>query len=132
MRYLFLSTLFTIAALGTACDSTPLESRQLEGESDDIPQRPLPLLSIELAPGSATIQAGRALQLTATTRSLAGSAVVPADVTWTSTNPSVATVSADGLVQGVNRGQVEIIARARNARAVSRITVIKASMERPK
>lgn len=131
MRYLFLSTLFTIAALGTACDSTPFESRQLPGEVE-IPQLPLPLLSIALAPASATVQAGRALQLTATTRTLAGSAVVAADVTWTSTNQSVATVSADGLVQGVNRGQVEIIARARNARAVSRITVIKASLERPK
>lgn len=131
MRGILLSTLIAAAALGTACDSTPVEPRQLPGDPE-MPRRELPLLSISLAPASATIQANRALQMQATTRTLAGGAVVAAAVTWTSTDPSVATVSADGLVQGVSRGQVEIVARARNARAAARITVIKASMERPK
>lgn len=129
MREILLSTLIAVAALGTACDSSPFEPRQSPGQPD---VSKVPLLSITLAPASATIQANRALQMQATTRTLAEAAIVAAAVTWTSSDPSVATVSADGLVQGVSRGQVEIIARARNARAVARITVIKASMERPK
>ena len=48
-------------------------------------------------------------------------------VTWSSTNPSVATVSADGLVTAVHEGEAEIIAQIDGVSAACAVTVSKAA-----
>ena len=73
--------------------------------------------NVTVAPSSASIQAGGTVQLTATTKP-SGTAV-----TWASSNSSVATVSAAGLVTGVAAGSATITASAGTKSGSSSITV---------
>ena len=68
---------------------------------------PVPVDGVSVSPSSSSIPAGTTVQLTAT--------VSPADasnksVTWTSLNPSVATVDGNGLATGVAEGSAGIVA----------------------
>lgn len=81
------------------------------------------VLSVNISPSSITLNAiGNTSQLTATT--------VPegANVTWTSSNPSVATVSDSGLVTSVAWGNATITATAGDKTATCSVTVAQASV----
>lgn len=67
-----------------------------------------------VTPSTATIPAGSTVQLV----SSGGNGT-----TWSSSDPSVATVSASGLVTGVSEGTVTILARKGNKNGVATITV---------
>src|SRR5439155_9396651 len=58
----------------------------------------VPVASVALSPATASIRVGQTVQLTATPQDSAGSTLTGRTVTWTSSNPSVATVSSSGLV----------------------------------
>ncbi len=85
----------------------------------------IPVTSISISPGGAqTVKSGGTLQLSAT--------VLPTDatdngVTWSSSNPAIATVdAASGLVKGVAAGTVTITAMAAdgsNVKATCNLTV---------
>lgn len=79
--------------------------------------------SVELNQTSAELKPGETLQLTA--------AVLPADATatvsWTSSAPDVATVSASGLVVALKEGSATITAAAGGKSATCAITVLKGS-----
>lgn len=60
--------------------------------------------SVEIAPASTSLEVGRTAQLIATLRDAAGSVLTNRPITWTSSNPAVATVSQSGLVSGVAVG----------------------------
>ena len=76
---------------------------------------------ITFEPGAASLLIGQTLQLTA--------AILPEDpmfdaITWESDNPTVATVSASGLVTAVGLGEAKITAKTENAlTAICVITV---------
>lgn len=81
------------------------------------------VLSVNISPSSITLNAiGNTSQLTAAT--------VPegANVTWTSSNPSVATVSDSGLVTSVAWGNATITATAGDKTATCSVTVAQASV----
>lgn len=88
---------------------------------------PIIITSISLAPSSATIAPGATTQLTAT--------ILPSNATnkilsWTSSNPNIATVDSSGLVSGVATGTVNITATSTdgsNRTATSLITVFVAA-----
>ncbi|MGH7693330.1 MAG: Ig-like domain-containing protein, partial [Gemmatimonadaceae bacterium] len=65
--------------------------------------------SVTIAPTNAIVLTGQTLQLVANVDANAG---VARTVTWTSSAPAVATVSATGVVTGVSAGSATIIARA--------------------
>ena len=70
-----------------------------------------PVISVSLDKTQATIDEGKTLQLTAT--------VTPDDatnkeVTWSSSNTSVATVDANGLVTGIKKGETVITVTAKD------------------
>jgi hypothetical protein len=73
---------------------------------------------VSVQPSSATIDAGRTVQLTATARPKKISSF-----TWTSSNGSVATVSSTGLVTGIAAGTATITAAAGSASGTATITV---------
>ncbi len=82
----------------------------------------VPVTGVTVAPASASVNAGSTVQLTAS--------VVPPNatnqtVTWSSSNPGRATVSANGLVTGVSAGSAVITATAQDGgyTATSAITV---------
>ena len=77
-----------------------------------------------VTPSSAAIVVGGAIQLTATPADTVGDPVRAGPVTWSTSNPSVATVSASGLVTAVGQGQATIEATANNVTGRATITVV--------
>src|SRR5437588_3556272 len=83
----------------------------------------IPVASVDVAPPTATVQAGQTVQLTATPRDANGAALSGRAVTWSSSNTSVATVSSSGLVSGVTPGSATITATSEGKSGTSSITV---------
>ena len=83
------------------------------------------LSSLSLNPTSGTLTVGQTLDLTATANWSNGTSTVPydANVTWTSSNPSVATVNVGGVVSAAAAGTTTITASAAGKTATCAITV---------
>src|SRR5712664_505604 len=72
---------------------------------------------------SAAVQVGETLQVTARANDASGGLVPGATMTWSSSNPSIATVTPNGLVTGAAPGSTTITASAGGKNAVTTITV---------
>jgi uncharacterized protein YjdB len=70
----------------------------------------VPVASVTVAPASAAIRVAGKVQLTATPKDSTGAALTGRVVTWGTSAPGVATVSASGLVTGVSPGSATITA----------------------
>ncbi len=86
---------------------------------------PAPVIaSVALRPDTARLtRGGDTLRLAAEPRDAGGTAQPWAGVTWSSSDTSVARVSATGLVTAVGNGTAQIRATAEEASAVARVTV---------
>jgi uncharacterized protein YjdB len=82
-----------------------------------------PVASVTVAPASATVSVGSTQQLTATTRDAGGNVLTGRAVTWSSSNTSVATVSASGLVTAQAGGTATITATSEGKSGTASITV---------
>lgn len=82
-----------------------------------------PVASVEVAPNPATVMVGRMLLLTATLRASDSSTLSGRPVTWSSSDPDVATVSPGGLVTGVRTGTATISASSEGKVGTSPVTV---------
>jgi uncharacterized protein YjdB len=71
-----------------------------------------PVASVTVTAGASTVTAYQTLQAQAVARDASGSVVTGQSFSWTSSNPSVATVDGNGLVTGVSPGTVSITATA--------------------
>src|SRR6266571_4158567 len=136
--------LVTAVAPGSATITATSEGKS---GTSAITVNPVPVASVAVTPGSATVSVGGTLQLTATpldangnplsgravswTTSAPGVATVDANgnplsgrtVTWVSSNTAVATVSASGLVTGVAPGSATITATSEGKSGTAAITV---------
>lgn len=81
------------------------------------------LTSIQLNPQNPTVAVGGALQLNATGVNNDGTAGTLGTVTFTSSNPQVATVSSTGLVTGVAAGTAMITAASGSVTGTTTVTV---------
>ena len=79
--------------------------------------------SIEVEPAEAELSPGETLQLTAVVRD-AGGSVISVPVEWSSSDPSVATVSDEGMVEAQEQGSATIEARAGEQAAEAAISVV--------
>ena len=79
--------------------------------------------SLTVSPPDEVIAPGDTLRLEALAVDANGHAVEEAEISWSSSNPSVADVDASGTVRGFRRGAATITAASDKARATSRITV---------
>jgi len=80
--------------------------------------------AIELTPAEVTlVTAGATAQLTAVVTDAGGTEIEGAVVTWTSSDPDVATVDAEGEVTAVANGTAVITAQSGEATATSTVTV---------
>src|SRR5206468_1460167 len=70
----------------------------------------VPVAAVTVSPASARLVVGGTRQLSAVTKDAAGNTLTGRVVTWSSSNPAVATVSASGLVSGVAAGSASITA----------------------
>lgn len=85
---------------------------------------PVPVASITVAPGEMTLLAGTSQQLAATPRDEDGDPLAGRAVDWTTTAPSIAAVSAAGMVLGVGAGSATITATSEGKSASATVTVI--------
>jgi uncharacterized protein YjdB len=86
---------------------------------------PVPVASVQVSPPTSTISPGQTSQLTATPRDAQGGALSGRQVSWTSTNTSVATVSATGLVTALAvGGPVTIVATSESQDGSATVTVV--------
>ena len=87
---------------------------------------PEPVASVEVSPSAETVAVGATLQLTAEAFDANGQAVAGAEFLWESSQTSVATVDASGLVTGVGEGTATITASSGSAQGTAAITVVNA------
>jgi uncharacterized protein YjdB len=83
----------------------------------------VPVARVAVAPTDATVQRGRDVQLTAAAYDAAGRLLSGRTFAWSSSDPTVATVSGSGLVSGKKEGQATITAAIGGQSATSRVTV---------
>jgi hypothetical protein len=89
------------------------------------------LLVLSVAPSSATIDGGAFVQLNATVSGDDGLVTTPLDIGWSSADPTIARVGANGLVEGRRAGQVRIIATWQNAHGSAWVHVSRAQKPAP-
>src|SRR5687768_14141894 len=88
------------------------------------PPPPAAVASVTVTPASVSVETSRTVQLTAVLRDASGNTLTGRAITWTSLNPSVATVSASGLVTGLTVGNANVYALSEGKSDTSAITVV--------
>src|SRR3989454_1012509 len=83
----------------------------------------LPVASVTVSPTAASFAMGATTQLTATPKDSNGTALSGRAVTWATSNPAVAMVSASGLVTGAAAGATTITATSEGQSGTSAMTV---------
>jgi uncharacterized protein YjdB len=89
-----------------------------------------PISTITVSPSISNVNVAWTTNLTATARSSNGSTIPGVTFTWSSSNTSIATVSAAGVVTGVAPGNVTISASAGGKTGTAAVTVQLASVDR--
>jgi uncharacterized protein YjdB len=84
---------------------------------------PVPVSSVSISPASATLVTDERLQLTATARDSAGQPLTGRAVEWSSSLPTVATVSGAGQLTAVAVGTVTITASVEGRTATAVLTI---------
>ena len=93
-----------------------------DGSSTDVTVT-IPVATVEVAPGTGTVEIGQTLQLTATPKDATGN-VLHRTVTWSSSDPAVATADGNGLVTGVLEGTAIITATSEGMGGAATVRVI--------
>jgi hypothetical protein len=83
----------------------------------------IPVASVSVSPASATLSIGATQQLSAVAKDSAGNTLTGRVITWSSSNPAVATVSGSGLVTAIAAGSATITATSEGKNGTSVITV---------
>ena len=109
----------------TAVLLVTLMAAGLVGGCGDEAVEPLTPTTIAVSPGSATLQSlAETVQLTAAVRDQNGQPISGVAIAWASSDPSVATVDASGLVTAVGNGVATMTATAGSASGTARVTVM--------
>ncbi|MGB5303841.1 MAG: Ig-like domain-containing protein [Gemmatimonadota bacterium] len=87
----------------------------------------VPVVGVAVLPPDTLIEVGQVVQLAAEARDAAGEPLAGRTVVWSSLDPSVATVSDDGLVEAVGLGDVSIQAEVEAVTGTSLLTVVHAA-----
>jgi uncharacterized protein YjdB len=83
-----------------------------------------PVASVSITPaGAQTVYQGLTVQLGATLRNSTGTVLTGREVNWTTSNPTVASVSQAGLVTGLALGQTQITAESEGRTGSVLVTV---------
>ncbi len=85
---------------------------------------PIPVASILIAPGSATLIAGATRQFTGSPRDAAGNALAGRQLQWSVSGPETASIDAAGLLTAIAPGSVNVIATSEGQTATASVLVI--------
>lgn len=103
--------LATLGALGCTYRSGPT-------------QPPVPeVKSVTVGPPNAALAVGQTTQLTATAYDAHGEVVTGLTVTWSSADPTIASVDSNGMARGIGAGQAHISASVASATGTLTVTV---------
>ena len=96
-----------------------------EGKSDvsTITVTQAPVAAIAVVPSSLAMSVGQTTQLAATLRDASGNVLTGRAVAWSSSDVTIATVTADGLLTAVTAGSVVVTAKSEGQTATSAVTV---------
>ena len=112
--------LVTAVAAGTVTVSATVDAKT--GQAD-VTVLPVPAASVRLTPRTTALAPGATRQLTAVALDAGGNVLEGRTVEWSSDAPSVATVSATGLVQAVAPGYADIRATIEGKWSTTSVTV---------
>ncbi|MEW5931019.1 MAG: Ig-like domain-containing protein [Gemmatimonadota bacterium] len=113
-----------VTAVGPGTATITATSEGKSGTATVTVRTPPPAVAtVTVSPGSAKIEEGETVQLRATARDAAGNVLTGRTVTWSTSNPEVATVSATGLVRGVKKGRVTITATVEGKTGTAQVEV---------
>ncbi|MCK9306508.1 MAG: Ig-like domain-containing protein [Methanoculleus sp.] len=118
--------LFTAAAAGiTAVTATAGDASASAAVTvnEEEPAEPV-LESIRITPSGATLAIGDTPRFIVTARDQDGAVMTGVNVTWTSSEPTVGTIDADGVFTALAEGTADVTATAENVTATATITVI--------
>jgi len=94
------------------------------GEGDVTgPPGPAPVATVTVSLGAGTLTVGENTQATATLRDASGTALTGRQVSWSSSNTAVASVSSQGLVTAVGEGAAQITASSEGKSGQAALTV---------
>jgi uncharacterized protein YjdB len=114
------SGLVTAVGTGTATISAASEGKI---GTASITVTPVPVASVTVSPATTSMVAGSTQQLSAETKDAANNVITGRVVSWSSSDPAVATVSTTGLVAAVTPGTATITATSEGQSGTSSITV---------
>jgi uncharacterized protein YjdB len=84
---------------------------------------PVPVATVSVSPATPSLQVGDTLRLSATTRDVSNNVLTGRVVSWTSSNPAVATVSTSGLATALAAGTVQINATSELKIGIATLTI---------
>ncbi len=126
-------TVATVSASGvvTATSYTGAASRPVtiiastEGQAGTVALSvtPLPVATVLLAPASAALRVGETATLTATVRDAGGTTLTGRTITWGTSAPAVAAISAAGVVTAVAPGSATLTATSEGQSATATVVV---------
>src|SRR5256885_3512765 len=93
-----------------ACERTGAPTTPPPVSPPPPPPPPVAVAAVEVTPGTAALQVGQTMQLTATPKDASGNALTGRTVVWSSSDGAIATVNATGLVTGKAPGSTQITA----------------------
>jgi hypothetical protein len=114
--------LVTGVGLGTATITATSEGKSGTGRVT-VTASEAPVATVQVAPASATIATDGSVQLTATPKDAAGHPLTGREIVWSTDAPGVASVSSDGLVNGVSAGGAIVTAASEGRQGTAAITV---------
>jgi uncharacterized protein YjdB len=91
--------------------------------SVEVTVTPSPVASVEVGPSSLSMTAGEVGTLSAAARSSKGTELIGRSIVWGSSDPSVATVSAEGAVRGLSEGRTQVSATCEGKTAVVEVII---------
>jgi uncharacterized protein YjdB len=110
----------TGVSLGTA--TITASSNGMSGAASVVVVRP-PVAAVIVEPATSTVQVGQSETLVATLKDADGNTLTGRTVAWTSSDPTSATVDANGVVTGVQPNPITITATAEGVSGVAGVTV---------
>src|SRR6267378_633453 len=117
------SGLVTGVAAGTATITATSEGQSGTAAITVTAPSSTPVASVTVSPAAGSVAVGQMLQLTATPKDANGTPLSGRVVTWTSSNPLLATVNASGLVAGLVLGSVTFTATSEGVPGTATVTV---------
>ena len=115
--------LVTAVAAGAVTITATSEGKSAQASVAVAPPQPASVNTVTLTPANATLIAGATSQLLAVARDANNNVLADRAFTWTSSNTTIATVSAQGLVTAVGAGAATITVATEGKTAQTAVTV---------